>query len=174
MGYDRSQQGLKNGFDGYSVKNRIYKSSGFTLIELMIVIAIVAILVTLAVPAYQDYTIRAKVTECIAATAPPKIQITEYYQTVGVWPSNANQAGINVALSRTSGLCEMFFYNPGRGDYAIRVDTAAVGASASFNILPIMSPTESTGAVKWLCTRGITSVAALKYLPSSCRGENIF
>jgi prepilin-type N-terminal cleavage/methylation domain-containing protein len=60
-------------------------SAGFTLIELMIVIAIVAILVALAVPAYEVYTIRAKVTECIAATAPPKIAITEYYQTTPFW-----------------------------------------------------------------------------------------
>ena len=51
---------------------------GFTLIELMIVIAIVAILVALAVPAYSDYSIRAKVSECIAAAAVPKINISEY------------------------------------------------------------------------------------------------
>ncbi len=62
---------------------------GFTLIELMIVIAIVAILVALAVPAYQDYTIRAKVGECINAAAVPKLQISEYFETVGVFPDDA-------------------------------------------------------------------------------------
>ena len=144
------------------------------MIELMIVVSIVAILLTLAVPAYQDFTIRAKVTECIAATAPPKIQITEYYQSMGNWPLTADQAGIDESLPKTSGLCRMFFYNEGRGDYAILVDSAAIGTPASVRILPVMSPTESTGAVKWLCTRGSTTIGGMKYLPSSCRGDNIF
>ena len=156
------------------MRNRTYKSEGFTLIELMIVVAIVAILLTLAVPAYQNYTIRAKVTECIAATAPPKIAITEYYQSMGGWPTTASQAGIDESLPKTSGLCRMFFYNEGRGDYAILVDSRAIGVAFTTRILPIMSPTESTGAVKWLCTRGSTTFDAMKYLPSSCRGDNIY
>ena len=67
---------------------------GFTLIELMIVIAIVAILVALAVPAYQDYTIRAKVGECINAAAVPKLSISEYYETVGTFPADLDEAGM--------------------------------------------------------------------------------
>jgi len=161
-------------FDNSQIRTRINRSDGFTLIELMIVVAIVAILVSLAVPAYQDYTIRAKVTECIAATAPPKLSITEYYQVMGSWPLNGGQAGIDLSLSRTSGMCRMFFYNPGRGDYAILVDAEAVGAGTSVRILPVMSPTESTGAVTWRCTRGTTTSNGMKYLPSSCRSDNIF
>jgi type IV pilus assembly protein PilA len=158
------------------VKYRNYKSDGFTLIELMIVIAIVAILVTLAVPAYQDFTIRAKVTECISATAPPKIQISEYYQTMGRWPLTASEAGIEESLPKVSSFCRMMFYNEGLGDYAIMIDSAALGAHvASIDILPVMSPIEeATGAVNWRCTRGTTAVDGLKYLPSSCRGPNIF
>ena len=156
------------------MKNNRYKSDGFTLIELMIVIAIVAILVTLAVPAYQDFTIRAKVAECIAATAPPKIKITEYYQTMRNWPIDANQAGIDVGLPNTSGMCRMFFYNPGRGDYAILVNSNAIGVATTTQILPVMSPTESTDSINWVCTRGSTNADGIKYLPSSCRGDNIF
>jgi prepilin-type N-terminal cleavage/methylation domain-containing protein len=59
---------------------------GFTLIELMIVIAIVAILVALAVPAYKDYTVRTKVAECINGAAVPKLAISEFYESMAAWP----------------------------------------------------------------------------------------
>ena len=59
-----------------NMKQVIKKAKGFTLIELMIVIAIVAILVALAVPAYRDYTIRAKVAECVNGAAVPKLNIS--------------------------------------------------------------------------------------------------
>ena len=71
------------------------QSSGFTLIELMIVIGIVALLVTLAVPAYTDYTIRSKVAECINQAAVPKLAISEFAQTNGMAPPNADMAGFS-------------------------------------------------------------------------------
>jgi type IV pilus assembly protein PilA len=67
---------------------------GFTLIELMIVIAIVAILVALAVPAYQYYTIRSKVGECVNNGAVAKLSISEYRETTGTWPADAPLAGL--------------------------------------------------------------------------------
>ena len=73
------------------------KQKGFTLIELMIVIAIVAILVALAVPAYQDYTIRTKIGECVNNAAVPKLQISEYRETVGDMPANSDEAGLTGA-----------------------------------------------------------------------------
>ena len=75
------------------MSKRAYSSDGFTLIELMIVIAIVAILVALAVPAYQDYTVRAKVTECVTGAAPIKLRISEYRQTMDSWPPDVDAAG---------------------------------------------------------------------------------
>jgi len=79
---------------------------GFTLIELMIVIAIVAILVALAVPAYQDYTIRAKVAECVNAAAVPKLSISEYYETTGSFPVDITEAGM--AAQGNSQYCETY------------------------------------------------------------------
>jgi len=62
---------------------RTYPSEGFTLIELMIVISVVAILVTLAIPADEEYNIRAKITECIVGAAPAKLGVSEYRSTTG-------------------------------------------------------------------------------------------
>ncbi|HGH6626595.1 TPA: pilin, partial [Neisseria meningitidis] len=67
---------------------------GFTLIELMIVIAIVGILAAVALPAYQDYTARAQVSEAILLAEGQKSAVTEYYLNHGEWPSNNTSAGV--------------------------------------------------------------------------------
>ncbi|EMU3547048.1 pilin [Neisseria gonorrhoeae] len=66
---------------------------GFTLIELMIVIAIVGILAAVALPAYQDYTARAQVSEAILLAEGQKSAVTEYYLNNGKWPKNNDEAG---------------------------------------------------------------------------------
>ncbi|EMS5227976.1 pilin, partial [Neisseria gonorrhoeae] len=67
---------------------------GFTLIELMIVIAIVGILAAVALPAYQDYTARAQVSEAILLAEGQKSAVTEYYLNHGIWPKNNDEAGV--------------------------------------------------------------------------------
>ena len=148
---------------------------GFTLIELMIVIAIVAILVALAVPAYQDYTIRAKVGECINAAAVPKLQISEYYETVGVFPANLDEAGMSG--QGQSQYCEDYVtYNDNTTDASFVIEilegNPGVGCSNCTGTLePVMTGTPNTsGGVDWACSRGGTDPADLKYLPSTCRG----
>ena len=144
---------------------------GFTLIELMIVIAIVAILVALAVPAYQDYTIRAKVGECINGAAVAKLQISEYYETVGVFPPDANAAG-TAAPAGNSQFCVGFGYAGAAGDFDIQIDEAAIGGAATaFVIEPNLRPAANAqGGVDWFCNVGNTAAGAVKYLPSTCRG----
>src|SRR4249919_2385611 len=66
---------------------------GFTLIELMIVVAIIGILAAIAIPAYQDYTIRSKVTELVNAAGVCKTGVAEYYQSKGKMPANIDEAG---------------------------------------------------------------------------------
>ncbi len=70
------------------------KQQGFTLIELMIVVAIIGILAAIAIPAYQDYTIRAQVSEGLQLSGGAKVAVTEYYQDRGTMPSVNAQAGI--------------------------------------------------------------------------------
>jgi len=155
-------------------------TKGFTLIELMIVVAIVAVLAALAVPAYQDFTIRAKVAECVSNSAPIKTSISEFRQTTGIFPADMDEAGIyNDRNSNISAFCEYYMYNNARaanGDFAVEVDMAAISPSvASLQLVMVMSPVvASSGAVDWYCTRGWGDAESLKYMPTSCRGPNIY
>lgn len=147
---------------------------GFTLIELMIVIAIVAILVALAVPAYKDYTIRAKVTECVNGAAVPKLNISEYRETVGIYPPDADEAG-TAAPAGQSQFCASFTYaTAATGVFTIEMlDSEMDSGLTDGSINPQMYPFDSgQGGVNWLCQRGTTVAAFLKYLPSTCRGAN--
>ncbi|EMT5257092.1 pilin [Neisseria gonorrhoeae] len=76
---------------------------GFTLIELMIVIAIVGILAAVALPAYQDYTARAQVSEAILLAEGQKSAVTEYYLNNGKWPENNDKAGTDDAVKDVTG-----------------------------------------------------------------------
>ena len=69
--------------------------AGFTLIELMIVIAILGILAAIAIPAYQDYSVRAKVSEAINVASPAKLAVAEFLSSEGTWPANRTEAGVS-------------------------------------------------------------------------------
>jgi len=142
---------------------------GFTLIELMIVIAIVAILVALAVPAYQDYTVRAKVAECVNAAAVAKLNISEFRETTAAYPADEDEAGTTAPAGLTD-KCDGWTYDAS-GTFLILIDESAAGVGGGTTIEPLMTPTSvASGAVEWACTRGNTIAADVKYLPSTCRG----
>lgn len=147
------------------------KLHGFTLIELMIAIAIVAILVAMAVPAYRDYTIRAKIGECVNGAAVAKVSISEYRQSLGAWPPSLVEAGLS--NSGTSSYCTALSnYQPSTGAFTIDVNEAAVdGILAIDSIAPALTPSPtSSSIINWRCSRGSTQANYLKYLPSTCRG----
>ena len=153
----------------YSDKSRA-GSKGFTLIELMIAIAIVAILIVMAVPAYQDYTIRSKVIECVNGAAVPKVAISEYKQTLGAWPPNFEQASL--ALADVSQYCSgLINYDSTSGEFTIDINEAAIDSTlAADSIFIDMKPTQVPGNhIDWNCGKSTTSPGSLKYLPSTCR-----
>ncbi len=136
---------------------------GFTLIELMIVIAILGILAAIAIPTYQDYMVRAKVSEAVAVASAAKVGVAEYRQTKNVMPTDRTQAGAsNVVTTYVSGL------NVGaNGVITISVNQTNTGIpSGTLSI--VLTPTMATGAVKYTCTTGGTTSNA-KYAPASCR-----
>ncbi|MDZ7735370.1 MAG: pilin [Gammaproteobacteria bacterium] len=135
---------------------------GFTLIELMIVVAIIGILAAVAIPAYQDYTIRAKVTEGIGFAAAAKTSVSEFIVSQGTLPADSDQAGIATGVSTAvvSGLS----YAPATG---ITVSFRALGGDVTAGDTIIFEPDTSTGAgVQWGCTGGTLPA---KYRPANCR-----
>ena len=135
---------------------------GFTLIELMIVVAIIGILAAVALPAYQDYTIRAKVSEGLTVSAAAKTAVAETAQSVGglanltatntgyTFPANGSPYVASIAIT------------PGTG--RITVTTRATGATVAPVL--VLTPTENAGATSWTC--GLSAGEA-KHAPSTCR-----
>jgi type IV pilus assembly protein PilA len=140
---------------------------GFTLIELMIVVAIIGILAAIAIPAYQDYTIRAKVTEMINSAGVCKTSIAEYYQSLGGFPSNLTQAGCSNSGTANTLPPDVA---PNTGVISITATgtlATQLGAGTTFGYTP---QTASAGApiTAWLCNTAPTNIIS-KYLPATCR-----
>jgi len=136
---------------------------GFTLIELMIVVAIIGILAAIAIPAYQDYTIRAQVSEGLSLAGGAKAAVTEYFQDRGVLPADNATAGLPAAASIA-------------GDYVSEVRVAngvitvtysgpdAHSQIAGGNIT--LTPATTAGSVNWICGNGSIAV---NHVPAACR-----
>ena len=138
---------------------------GFTLIELMIVVAIIGILAAIAIPAYQDYTIRSQVSEGMVLGSGMKTAISEFYQQNGRFPTHNQSAGLASSVSIS-------------GQYVSKVGSATGLITATYgnkanakvtNMTLSISPITHTGSIEWTCKAGATSPVDPKYLPSSCR-----
>ncbi|PJK15396.1 prepilin-type cleavage/methylation domain-containing protein [Lysobacteraceae bacterium NML07-0707] len=142
------------------------RQTGFTLIELMIVVAIMAILAAIALPAYQDYTARAQMSEALSLAAGSKVSVAEYWWNHGKAPADNLQAGIAANAADTHGnYVQEVSINNGVITAKMRAkDVAAPIRGKTLSLTPTF-PTASTGSVIWTCS----SDAASRYLPSSCR-----
>jgi type IV pilus assembly protein PilA len=135
---------------------------GFTLIELMIVVAIIGILAAVAIPAYQDYTIRAQVSEGMGLAGGAKTAVAEFYTQRGTMPQLNSNAGLAVADEISGTYVSSVRVSGGLIVVEYGNDANAIIAGETL----LVSPITNSGSIAWNCKPGSLET---KYLPSDCR-----
>ena len=142
---------------------------GFTLIELMIVIAIVGVLAVVALPAYQDYTARAQMSEALTLAEGQKSAVVEYYSDHGTFPTNNTAAGIAASTDISGKYVKSVkvSVDNNKAKITATMKSSSVNKDIQGKSL-ILEGSQNNGSFSWVCKKGSVED---KFLPSSCRGN---
>jgi type IV pilus assembly protein PilA len=141
---------------------------GFTLIELMIVVAIIAILAAIALPAYQDYVIRSQVSEGSVLADGSKTAVAEFYSNKGRFPTNNTSAGLALSSSIIGNYVGSVSAGT-NGKIAVVYNSTNANVKIQAETLSFSSYSSGSGSLAWSCKSSGGTTVAQKYLPTSCR-----